>query len=129
MGEPFQQFETEWTEWGKICEPKAREYYGFNRDIDVAEVGLIYRDEGRMVAASPDGLAGDDGLIEIKCPSPEKHLLYLARGALPREYIGQVQGQLWVTGRKWVDFMSYYPDLPTLIVRVEPDEKYHDALG
>ena len=54
-----------------MCEPKAREYYGFNRDLDVAEIGLIYRDTDHMVAASPDGLAGDDGLIEIKCPSPK----------------------------------------------------------
>ena len=59
---------------------------------------------------------------------PKTHLLYLARNVLPRDYVLQVQGQLWVTGRGWVDFMSYCPNLPPFIVRVEPDLKIQDAL-
>ena len=59
---------------------------------------------------------------------PGKHLVYLAGGVVPREYRLQVQGQLWVTGRKWVDFMSFHPDLPPFVIRVEPDPAMQAAL-
>ena len=70
---------------------------------------------------------GEDGLLELKCPMAPTHLLWLCRGGLPPAHKAQVQGQLWITGRKWCDFMSYYPGLPPLLVRVELDPKYHDA--
>lgn len=128
MGEPLQQFDSQWTEWGKFCEPEAREYYALENDIQVAQVGLIYRDEQRMVAASPDGLVGDLGLLELKCPSPQKHLLYLARNELPKEYFCQVQGQMWVSDCVFVDFMSYHPNLPPMTKSVIVDADYHAAL-
>ena len=59
----------------------------------------------------------------------KNHLLYLARGIVPREYALQVQGLLWITGRAWADFMSYYPDLPAFVIRVEPDPRIQDALS
>ena len=71
---------------------------------------------------------GDDGLLELKCPQEDTHLLYLARGVLPTDYKAQVQGQLWVTGRAWADFMSYCPELPPFLIRVEPDPKFQAAL-
>ena len=71
---------------------------------------------------------GDDGLLELKCPREDTHLLYLARGVLPTDYKAQVQGQLWVTGRAWVDFMSYCPELPPFLIRVEPDPTFQAAL-
>jgi len=74
--------------------------------------------------ASPDGLIGEDGLLEIKCPLAHTHVGYLREGVLPPKYIPQVQGQLWVTGRQWCDFVSYHPELKIMIVRVERDDSY-----
>ena len=126
LGEPAQDFQSDWMEWGKEVEPDARNYYAFHRDIEVATVGFVYRDETRMSGCSPDGLAGGGGL-ELKCPKAGKHLRWLSIGKIPREHVTQVQGQLWVTGLPWVDFMSYYPGLPPLVVRAEPDEALQRA--
>ena len=120
LGYQADDFQSEWAERGKALEPDARKFYAFHRDAEVSTVGFCYRDDSRLVGASPDGLVGEDGLWEVKCPMPGKHLVYLARGVLPREYVLQVQGQLWVTGREWCDFMSFHPDLPPFVIRVEP---------
>ena len=141
FGEPAKDFDTTWTERGKVLEPDARRYYSFHTDTEARTVGFIVResndgispalDAGEVVAiagASPDGLVGDDGLLELKCPREDTHMLYLARGVLPSEYRAQVQGQLWVTGRAWADFMSYCPELPPFLIRVEPDAKFQAAL-
>ena len=129
LGEPTVKFGgNDWTERGKVLEPEARKYYAFQRDLEPQTVGFVYRDEARMCGCSPDGLVGDDGLLEMKCPMPPKHLQYLAGDTVPREHKTQVQGQLWVTGREWCDFMSYHPGLPPFIKRVEPDPKLQKAL-
>ena len=117
----------DWTERGHILEGEARAAYGLLRDADVTECGLCYRDASKLVAASPDGFVGDGGLIELKVPKAGTHLLWLARGEVPRDYIMQLQGQLWVTSAAWVDFYSYHPGLPPFIVRSQPDYKIHDA--
>ena len=117
-----------WVERGELLEPDARRHYAFRRDVEPVKVGFVHRDETRMVGCSPDGLVGDDGLLELKCPMPGRHISWLARNEIPREHASQLQGQLWVTGRPWVDFMSYHPSLPPFIVRVEPDQRYQDAL-
>lgn len=92
------------------------------------EVGVCYPDEKKLVAASPDRLVGNDGLLEVKNPLIYTHVGYLLEGTLPMDYFQQVQGQLYVTGRKWCDFMSNYGGLPPLIIRVERDEKFITAL-
>ena len=131
-GEPYGgEFSDKWTEYGKAMEPAARAAYRFHRDLSVSQVGLCYRDDARLVAASPDGLVGGDadrGALELKCPSPEIHLLYLSMGVVPTKYATQVQGHLWVTGLEWCDFMSFHPDYPALIVRVFPDPARQAAL-
>ena len=81
-----------------------------------------------MCGCSPDGLLGDDGVLEIKCPdNPEKHLEAIRSGAHAKEYHLQVQHQLWVTGRKWADVVSYDPRFPEAlqiaVTRVERDEE------
>ena len=129
LGEPVAEFGgTEAMERGKLLEPDARSYYGFHRDEDPQTVGFIYFDETKTVGCSPDGLVGEDGLLELKCPAAGTHLLWLARGECPREHVPQVQGQLWVTRRKWCDFVSYFPSLPPFIIRVQADERYQDGL-
>lgn len=113
---------------GTELEKEARELYQMVTDREVDQVGFCLADCGKY-GASPDGFVGEDGLIEIKCPKLSGHVEYLINGKLPTTYVQQVQGQLLVTGRKWVDFMSYYPTLKPLIVRVERDEKFIGKLS
>ena len=117
-----------WTERGQALEPQARAAYGFTRDVDPVTVGFVYRDETRLSGCSPDSLVGDDGILELKCPMAGHHLVWLAQDIIPREHVSQLQGQLWVTGREWVDFMSFFPGLPPFIVRAAPDPTYQAAL-
>ena len=116
-----------WIERGKALEPDARKYYAFFTDCEPQKVAFVYRDDSRMIGASPDSLVGEHGLLEIKCPAPHTHIGYLAKGILPSVYRMQIQGQMWITGRKWADFLSYYPDLPPFLYRVEPDAKIFAA--
>lgn len=112
-------------QWGIDTEPEAREYYAAVNDCIVKEVGFIeYSDN---IGVSPDGLVGEDGLLEIKCPNTATHIGYILDNKLPSTYKAQVQGQLWVSGRKWCDFVSYdprYTKRPYWYIRVERDEKY-----
>jgi putative phage-type endonuclease len=93
---------------------------------DVREVGLIDHPSIDMSAASPDGLVGEDGLIEIKCPQPMTHTETLESGVIAKKYIHQMQWQMACTGKKWCDFVSYHPDFPKeyqlFIKRVERDD-------
>lgn len=114
----------EWMQRGIDLEPAARALYERETGAGVAEVGLVYGDERRLTAASPDGLVGADGLLEIKCPKPSMHAKYRRARDMPAAYLPQVQGQLWVTGRRWCDFFSYDPDAAPLLIRVARDEVY-----
>lgn len=111
---------------GIDCEPEARKWYSLDKNQDVKQVGFCMDDDGRY-GCSPDGMVGDDGLLELKCPQGKTQVAYLLDGGLPSEYRAQVHGQLIVTGRQWCDFLSYCPGLPPLLLRVEPDE-YTDQL-
>lgn len=114
---------------GIEMEAEARSLYELINDVQIAQVGICYPDEQRLFAASPDGLVGQVGLIEIKCPLIYTHVGYLIAGVLPTEYFQQIQGQLLVTGAEWVDFISYYPGLRTLIVRMARDEEFLKKLA
>ncbi len=114
--------------WGTENEPLAREAYEIKTGEFVIEEGFILHPEYDFIGISPDGLINEDGGIEIKCPkSPEIHLQRFLKG-VPEEYVAQIQGALWVTGRAWWDFVSYDPDtvdqFKLLIIRVERDEKF-----
>jgi putative phage-type endonuclease len=113
---------------GMEMEAEARAMYEFITGNEVKTVGVCYPDEKKAYGCSPDGLVNSDGLVEIKCPTSPVHVAYLLSGELPAEYFQQVQGQLLVTGRKYVDFFSFYPGLKPLPVRVERDEKFIKAL-
>ena len=86
-------------------------------------------DDRKLFGASPDGLIGEDGLIEIKCPIASTMCGYLLENKLPTEYFPQIQGQLFITGRKWCDFVAYYPGLRPLILRVVRDEVFIGKLA
>lgn len=109
------------TERGQMMEPEARDLYAFQTDADPMLVGFIRRG---IAGCSPDSLIGTDGLLEIKTKLPHLQLDLLLADEVPPEHIPQIQAQLWVSGRQWVDFVSYWPRLPLFIKRVYRDELY-----
>lgn len=113
-------------EWGNETEPQARAMYELNSGNEVEEVAFILHDE--FIGVSPDGLAGKDGLLEIKCPKTTTQLERYLKGEFPSTYKAQVQGQLWVSEREWCDFVSFDPRIagPSsyFCIRVERDEEY-----
>jgi len=113
---------------GCDLEDEARNLYQIVMDNVVTKVGFCLSDGKAKYGASPDGLVGERGLIEIKCPSVSTHVGYLLENKLPTDYIQQVQGELLVTGREWADFVSYYPGMKPLIIRVERDEEFLKSL-
>ena len=115
-------------ERGNFLEPEAREAYEFITDLEVVETGFILHDSEEF-GCSPDGLVANDGGLEIKCPSDGVHAGYLIDGKVPTKYYQQVQGCMWVTGRDWWDFMSYHPEMPHLLVRMERNEEFIEAMA
>lgn len=109
-------------EQGKILEEEAKPFYTLTTGEEIQSVGFITTDDGK-VGCSPDGLLGDDGGIEIKCPRIETHIKYLLTGKLPKQYAAQVHGSMFVTGRKWWKFMSYRRNFPPMILTIHRDEK------
>jgi putative phage-type endonuclease len=110
---------------GTETEPEARRAYEFFIDRDVQEVGFIPHPTIAMSGASPDGLVGSDGLLELKCPNTATHIDTLLTGAIPDKYMKQMQFQMACTGREWCDFASYDNRLPErmrlFVKRVERD--------
>lgn len=117
---------------GTELEPIARSIYEMQFDLTVNEIGFVDHPEIKMTGASPDGLVGSDGLIEIKCPNPATHLETLMTKDAPRKYIPQIQWQLACTGRDWCDFVSYAPEFPDnmklFVCRVPRDSGYIHGL-
>ena len=112
---------------GKLLEEEARPFYTLTTGEDVAKVGFITSDDGR-IGASPDGLIGETSGIEIKCPKMETHIRYLLAGELPKDYAAQVYFSMFVTGRTTWKFMSYRRNFPPLILTVERDEKIMETI-
>lgn len=114
-------------ERGKELEPIARKEYENIFECEVEQYGFILPDEDKFYheycGVSPDGHK-----LEIKCPLIKAHLNYMEKGVMPNEYKWQVQGQLFVTGWDYIDFMSYYPNLKPFIIRVYPDKKMHEEI-
>jgi len=128
IGQPLDWGTASWMDRGTDMEERARLWYEFHFDVEVREVGFILRDDG-LVGCSPDGLVGDDGGLEIKCPMAHQHVKYLLGiEDLVEKHVGQVQGALLLTGRPWWDLVSYNPDLPPVVKRVERNEDYLKAL-
>lgn len=115
-------------ERGNLSEPLARDIYS-KRYEPVHEVGFIIQetDEYRL-GYSPDGLVSDHGLIEIKAPRQKKHLAIFLADEVPLEYMGQIQTGLLVTGREWLDFISYCGGFPLFVKRVYPDPRWFEAI-
>lgn len=109
---PAEHFVSMWMERGAELEPLARAAYELRKDTPVTTVDFVLHPTMDWCGCSPDGLVGDDGLIEIKCPKRNTHAEYVLGECAPSEYLPQMMWQLAVTGREWVDFCSYHPDFP-----------------
>ena len=112
---------------GVDTEPEARAAYEFYQGVTVEQVAFVSHPKIDQAGASPDGLIGDDGLVEIKCPNTATHLETLLGQAVPGKYETQMQFQMACTGRKWCDFVSYDPRMPEnmrlFIKRLPRDDK------
>ena len=113
-------------QWGSEKEPEAREAYQFITGQTVSMVGLVEHPSHKLAVASPDGLVGDTGLVEIKCPNTATHIDTLLNGSIADRYVKQMHWQMICTGRQWCDFVSYDPRMPgdmqLFIQRVEFDK-------
>lgn len=110
-------------------EPRARDKYTETSPSPVRELGFMTRiGEGWALGYSPDGLVGNDGLIEIKSPRPKGHLRTILTNQVPSMYMAQLQAGLFVSGRAWIDYISYSGGMPMYVKRVEPDEDWFKAI-
>jgi hypothetical protein len=113
---------------GRFDEPIAREKYA-EHHAPVDETGFMVRDDwGYQIGFSPDGLVGDDGLIEIKSRKQKKHLQAILADAVPPENVAQLQCGLLVSGRDWIDYVSFCAGMPLYVKRVLPDPAWHKAI-
>lgn len=114
-------------QWGTETEPQARLVYEMMRDCEVRQVGLIQHPKIDLSCASPDGLVGDEGLLEIKCPQTNTMIELLLSQSIPAKYECQMQWQLACSGRAWCDFVAFDPRLPgemqLFVQRVDRDDK------
>ncbi len=117
---------TKFMDRGIELEETALAYYVLEREVQVTRVGFVTNDAG-TIGGSPDGLVGDDGGLEIKCLGASGHV----QGLLGRytQHIPQIQGLLWLTGRKWWDLLYYNPVMSSGIIRFERDEKYISGMA
>lgn len=128
-GKADEGFKSDWMKRGNATEPEAVSTYEFIKGVQVTSVGIIYRDERKDVAASPDGLIGYskgkqcDGGLELKCPSPAIHIGYLIDQCVPAIYQPQVYGSLYLSKLDYWDFMSYHPAMDELIIRTNKDDE------
>lgn len=126
-GKPLEEGQSWAMGQGAMLESEAIPFFTLAFDIPVRRMGFITTDDMK-IGASPDGLIGTDGGLEVKCPLPQTHLKYLLRGTLPPQYVAQIQGSMWVTGRPYWYFMSYNRALPPLVLKVERDAEFQESL-
>lgn len=131
-GAPKQSINSRSLEWGAEVEAFAREAYELETGNLVTSVGFLAHPAHDFIGGSPDGLVGNDGLIEIKCPHDEKVHVRTWLEGMPEAHRAQIQGNLFVTGRHWADFISYDPrqaeHLRLYVQRIERDQDYIDSL-
>jgi len=126
-GVPAESFTNAAMQHGTETEPEARDAYCFYQGVTVEEVAFVTHPKIEQAGCSPDGLVGNDGLVEIKCPNTATHMETLLGQAVPAKYETQMQFQMACTGRAWCDFVSYDPRMPEnmrlFVKRVQRDDK------
>lgn len=127
-GKQAESFSNAAMQRGTELEPIARSEYEIRNDVMVFETGLVIHPDIEYFGASPDGLVGDAGLVEIKCPNTWTHIETIKTGEPKREYIIQMQSQMACTGRQWCDFVSFDDRLPEHLAyfetRIHRDDEF-----
>jgi hypothetical protein len=123
LGRKVNTYTSPHMERGVIVEIEAAEWYEFAHNMETRKIGFVTNDEG-TIGCSPDRLIGEWGLLEIKCPGPPGQVEYLLTGKPHRDHRPQLQGQLWITKREWVDILCWHDELPRIVVRAERDETF-----
>lgn len=130
-GQVMETFENGPMQRGKLMEAEALEHYAFTRSIEVDRVGFVRRTINKpfgtniIVGASPDGLIGKEGIVQTKTARPDLIVELVDRGRFPSEHRAQIQGEMWVTGRRWCDLKIFYSGMPVSpTFRIERDEAY-----
>ncbi len=116
-------------QWGMDHEDTARRWYSRNHGCQVDQIGFVVHPEYDFVGVSPDGLVAHDGLIEIKCPQAKGFRQVMDSRQMPTRYRWQVQGQLWVCERRWLDFVCFYPPGRGIAIRIHRSTEDFDALA
>ena len=128
VGGPVDIWEgNQWSERGHELEPQAVAFYELQTGVECTVAGFVTNDAG-TIGCSPDRLIGDTGLLEVKCPAPHTHIGYLLGEKIDQKYYPQLQGQLWVCEREWVENISYHPELPPVLIRHERDDNFIKSL-
>lgn len=126
-GKQPDRFRSRAMEWGNDTEALAAMEYSLATGNTVREAGIFVHNE-LPIGDSPDRIVGDDGTVEIKCLNTANHIEVLKAGTMPKKHYPQVQGHIWMTGRKWCDFVSFDPDMPLsaqlFIERIHRDDEY-----
>lgn len=121
LGFPMDSVTTAAMARGLAMEAQAVAWYEFQQDVTTRRSGICLLDN-RSAGASVDRFVGENGILEVKCPLAPQHILYLM-GADDDAYRLQCQGQMWITGRAWVDRLSFFDGLPAHVLRVNRDER------
>ena len=131
-GKPAESYSNAAMQWGTEQEPFARAAYEAHTGVIVEETGFHSHPTIEAAGASPDGLVGEDGLVEIKCPNTATHLDTLISETVPGDYVIQMQMQMVCTGRKWCDFVSFDPRMPEgaqlFVQRVNRDNEFIEKM-
>lgn len=119
-------FQTKATIRGHEQEGIANGLYEALEGVSVQSAGIILN---HGMGYSPDGLIGDDGLIEIKTKLPKFQVGVILSGEVPKEHVTQCQSGLWISGREWIDFISFWPGMPLFVKRMHRDEKLIEKMA
>lgn len=115
-------------EEGNLREDESRKYFELTHNVEVAQAGVVYKDEQKKFLCSPDGLIENKYGLELKNVLPKTQVKYLLDDKLPSDYFGQCQMSLYITGFKYWQFLSYVPGMKPLLIKVEPDKAYQKVL-
>lgn len=118
-----------WMQWGNENEPLARAAYEEANGVAVQEAGFMLPLYTDAFGGSPDGLVGNDGLLEIKCPKPETLIRWVAAGVVPQEHVPQIQGLLLISRLPYCDFWAWHPGLTPFQIRVRADDHYQTKIA
>lgn len=126
--DPSDHYTSKFMQEGIEREPESLEWYRFETEVECVQPMFVIHGEHDFIGCSPDLLAGDDGMAQVKNPGRRAHLEVMEKRRLPSQYRWQVQGELMVCARAWSDFVSYIPQMAGECIRIEPSADDHAAL-